>query len=128
MRYYILLLLALLVLSCGIVGPAEEWYVDLRSLSPVPEIYSEWHHEAEHCVNVLREFNDIRWFVAQSITIDGVRGLGAFDSPRDIIIKRSQLYTQSTVKHELIHYIRQARDHDARINFCSHATKEAPDG
>ena len=120
MRQYILLLLISLTLSCGIIAPTDDWYIGLRSFSPVPEIYSEWHHEAEHCVNVLREFNDIRWFVAQSITIDGVKGLGAFDSPRDIIIKRSQLHSQSTVKHELIHYIRQGRDHDREISTCSH--------
>jgi len=89
------------------IKPKSEWYI--------------YHREVTGCLNITLPYNDIKWFVADSVILvphDSTQRIwkaaGVFIHPDTIYIKRERLDTSFekwVVRHELIHYITQ-KGHD----------------
>ena len=113
-----LILLVVLLVACLSFGPSVR-LVNLQHLYSIPDDYPAWHHEAENCMSISRNFNKIRWSVADSIIIGGDEKWGIWMKPRGIVILKHHIHKKSTIKHEIIHYLRQNGVHDWKIGHCS---------
>ena len=117
-----LILLVVLLAACLSFGPSVK-LVNLQQLYTIPDEYLVWYHEAENCMSISRNFNKIRWSVADSIIIGGNEKLGIWIKPRGIVIVKHHIHKENTIKHEIIHYLRQNSEHDWKIVHCSKGTQ-----
>lgn len=92
------------------------WYFyNLDRVTPEFEWYL-YHRQVTGCLNRTLPFNNVFWFVADSIVFAPIdtaswQAGGMFRRPNEIYLKRQRVYGpygKLVVKHELIHYILQA--------------------
>ena len=95
--------------SLNIFGPQiEHW--SKRPLVPVPAVYEQWYADVRACwsqrgVTNLHSFQDARWFIADKITMGGGKRARASTTGDDIVITRSYVHIELTVKHEISHHV-----------------------
>ena len=109
---YLLLLLG----ACNVFDPPEGWDEFIA-----PHQYNIWHAEVQNCVNEQRSFDDIVWrkVYANNFYCGGRDdATGCFVYPHTIYLARLTLNSETTVKAEIIHYIRQNGLHDALFKQC----------
>lgn len=87
--------------------PVSLVYVDRRPFTPPLEIYTTWWAELEACLDRTRDFDGIRWFLADEIgqAAGPVSGSirGQWLSNREITIKSGHEHVMVVVKHEMMH-------------------------
>lgn len=90
-----------------------------RPLTPLPE-FEVWHAEVEVCIGRERAYADIRWYQADYMLWQDTLVAGGFwRSPDVIIIRSDRLWAEHIVKHEVVHYVRQNTNHNARQDRCA---------
>ena len=108
----------LVLLSCEIMGPDVE-IAGRQALVEIPVQYRVWHGQVEQCVNDVRSFDGIKWFVADEVIFDGRSAVGLFKKPDEITVLRVEALSVRIVKHEMIHYVRQEVHHGPVYQRCS---------
>jgi hypothetical protein len=83
---------------------------------PVPTVYAEWYAKTEACLEVRGDFEAVRWFVADTVMVDGAPKAGVLRFPDDVTMFAEFTAYETPVRHEMAHHIMQAGDelHDAR--------------
>jgi hypothetical protein len=66
-------------------------------------IYSAWWTETERCSSKSGNLDEIRWYVAESISTNGVNALGRWSPPHEITIALGHEENEFTVRHEMLH-------------------------
>jgi hypothetical protein len=94
----VLILLAPLVQSCS--DPLE--VEDLLPFDP-PRVYRVWWAEVEQCVGLKGDFDQIRWFTAEAMRVDGENAFGVWSPPSTIYLERFYTTSAPAVKHEMLH-------------------------
>lgn len=109
----------LFALACGnLTGPSFS-STNLEPLEP-PLIYRTWYNEVRYCLNIRRDYDAIEWYVADELILRGDEKGGVWRRPNRIALLKRLVYHKPTVKHEMIHYIRQKGDHEFIIFWvCS---------
>ena len=95
--------------SCGIFGPDLEM-TNRRLLNPIPAEYPGWYAEVEACLNEGGDFEAIIWYVADRIEKNGLTAPGIWQRPHTITIRANNILIIHTVKHEMVHHVRQVGD------------------
>lgn len=109
MRHTVLLGWYLVVAACGILGP--ELDVPNRVLlDPVPVEYPGWYQAATSCLAQPGDYDAIVWYIADEVIVDGVHKAGVLEFPNTITMRASTIHTRVSVKHEMIHHVRQLGD------------------
>lgn len=99
------LAVSLLVLAgcdLNVFGPEVD-FKNQRPLRPPPE-YAEWYAAVEACRGKKADYSSVRWFVADSITYQGVAA-GGYRSGNDITIRADFLDYMPLVRHEADHQV-----------------------
>lgn len=104
MRYIGLIVVVLSACDMNIFGP-DVRFVNQRPMAPVPAVYSEWYAATETCLGRTRDFGAVRWFVADSIVVDGRTHRGHMRPWRDATIREDHVLTEWLVRHEMAHHI-----------------------
>ncbi len=97
--------------------PSKDWI----EYNP-PQQYRVWHQEVERCIGTQRSFDDIVWrkvFARVFQCGNSDIATGCFARPNTIYIVERALNHGTTVKNELVHYIRQNGKHDALAARCA---------
>jgi hypothetical protein len=101
-RRRVLLLFAIVAItSCGDLGFVAG-VTGRRSFNP-PPIYREWWSATEACSGRQAPFERVVWYVANSLSGDGLVARGRWSSPHEIIIVAGYENDQKTVRHEMLH-------------------------
>jgi hypothetical protein len=66
-------------------------------------IYSDWWNATEQCSSRTGNLDEIRWYVAESISTNGVSALGRWSPPHEITIVLGHEANELTVRHEMLH-------------------------
>lgn len=101
---------AAMVLLVGCVGCTallEPEVVGERTPLPVQALYAEAHAHAEACTGASFPFEEIRWYSAPEIRLNGRRYLGAWDAPDVIVLAEGCERCPRVVYHELLHAVLQ---------------------
>ena len=102
--------ICLAITGCGIVGPTQTEMTGRVALNPIPAEYSIWYRDVQSCVGESRDFGEISWSVATRIFLDDEEKAGVFQSPNKITIHVDWVHHIEIVKHEMVHFVRQAGD------------------
>lgn len=104
-----LLLIALLLISAcdvGLLAPGPDVHgTNVRPMSPVPAVYSEWYAETERCLGMAGDFSAIRWFVADEILADGEPVTGWLKDGGEVVMLETYADLEWAVRHEMSHHI-----------------------
>ena len=101
----LLALLFVLALSGCFMGPEIE-HINRREMEP-PAEYRGWYEDTATCLGLPSRWDEVRWFVADSLILDGERiawGVTNFET-QEITIWRGTLHYRRTVRHESSHQI-----------------------
>jgi hypothetical protein len=119
---------AILLFAVWLVGCEAPFEVEApERLDPLPS-YSQWWVELEECVGLQRDFDAIRWFTGESITVDDRPAYGLWVAPDMIIMKRFYVTSETAVKHEMLHHLsRGSLSHDhPYFTSCTVAGQSQP--
>ena len=89
--------------TCGACGEEPEPLVGTRMTPPAR--YAELWAETESCLGTTRPFDEITWWQAAELIVDGHSVLGAFQPPDDIFLRSDMLECDDAVRHESVHAI-----------------------
>lgn len=98
------LALVLGLAGCSILGPDMD-AVDHRPLEPLPESYPRWYAATEACLGRSGDFGVVRWFVAESLAVNGREVAGVVRLPHAITMRRGFVDDEVAVRHEMVHEI-----------------------
>ncbi len=70
-----------------------------------PAVYFQWWTELSACAGLQGDFQEVRWIVASSLTLDGEEAYGVWVAPNTIYLKRFYLTSAPAVKHEMLHQL-----------------------
>jgi hypothetical protein len=68
-----------------------------------PRVYRVWWAEVEQCVGLKGDFDQIRWFTAEAMRVDGEDAFGIWSPPSTIYLERFYTTSAPAVKHEMLH-------------------------
>lgn len=95
--------LCLISSTAGCGGfPLEADYVE--PFAP-PPVYLQWWGELERCARSQGDFTEIRWYVGESVRLDGEDLYGFWSAPRTIVLERFYTTSGPVVKHEMLHHL-----------------------
>ena len=119
MRGVLACFVCLWVVACGIFGPDLET-PNRALLDPVPAEYPGWYVEVVSCLAQLGDYDAIVWYVADEVVVDGVQKAGILKFPNTITMRAGSIHNQTSVRHEMVHHVRQVGDelHDTN-DFAS---------
>lgn len=114
-RLSIILIPVIAACSLNLFGPQLDFF-NRRRMILIPPQYPEWYREAESCLGADGKYGRIRWFVADSIYVDGGTKAGVLKFPNDITMREDVANYSGSVKHEMVHHIVRRGDdlHDER--------------
>jgi len=131
--------LVLALAACSGETPLNLQYENRRLFEPPAELYSRWWSEVASCLGRGRDFEGIRWFLADEIRIlhgdpSGVMPVGVshprgqWNSDREITIAEGYQENHRVVKHEMLHDLLEGdRDHvDPAWGLCD--ARDGPPG
>ena len=101
--------LCVLLSACGIFGLDLDM-TNRRLLDPIPAEYPRWYAEVESCLNEVGDFGAINWYVADRIELSGLTAPGLWQKPDAITMRANHILVIQTVKHEMVHHVRQVGD------------------
>lgn len=109
------LLLVLAGCDLNLFGPDLE-YVNRRPMEPVPVEYAALYAETATCLGLADRFEDVRWYVADSVIVNGRHRGGVLEFPNDITMWRKVVGMDWAIRHEMAHHITGIGDalHDDR--------------
>lgn len=93
--------LASAIAACG-GFPVDADYIE--PFDPLP-VYRHWWGELERCALSQGDFTEIRWYVGESVTLDGEDMFGFWSAPRTIVLERFYVTSGPVVRHEMLHHL-----------------------